>query len=157
LEECSKHLTKEEINHLMKVVINEKAGQVGLEALLKLYFRSDISDDLYPYIDTFIELLDSKDSVKRSRAIFMVSINAKWDKENKIDKNIDKFLSHVEDEKSIISRQCIKCLQNIIPYKRNLKEKIENKLRSINYNSYTENMKELLFEDVTEVLKLYSA
>ncbi len=43
----------------------------------------------------------------------MIAYNAKWDKDNKIDEIIDKYLKHIQDVKSITARQCIKLLPMI--------------------------------------------
>lgn len=43
----------------------------------------------------------------------MIVYNAKWDKDNKIDEIIDKYLKHIQDVKPITTRQCIKLLPMI--------------------------------------------
>lgn len=153
LEEIAKKLTEEEVKELIDMLF-EKDNKSALQAILKLYYRSQYFDDVYSYFDTFIRLMNDDNSYKRSRGIFLISINAKWDKENKLNESIDEFLSHTEDEKSITSRQCIKSLENIIPYKKEFHEKIRDKLENINYNCYTDNMKDLIFRDVTQILEL---
>lgn len=151
LIEQAKQMKKEDIEEAISLLY-EKDNQIALLALLKLYYRSTILSDIYEYWDMFVNLLSSDKSTERTRAIFLLSINTKWDKEEKFEQILEDYLAHVEDEKSITSRQCIKCIANIIPNKPKLKETIVQKLMHINYNHYTPNMKDLIFRDVTELV-----
>ena len=47
----------------------------------------------------------------------MIAYNAKWDIENKVNNIIDEWLKHIEDEKPITARQCIKDVVMIAKYK----------------------------------------
>jgi len=149
----SKGLNNEEIEELISLLY-ENNNEAGLESLLRLYYRSYYYNDIYEYWDLFVSMLDSEKQIERTRAIFLLSINTKWDEEKRFEKIADKFLEKIEDEKAIISRQCIKSLENIIPHKKNLHSIIKNKLKKINYSKYMGNIRDIIHVDVTQILNL---
>ena len=53
----------------------------------------------------------------RTRGLRLIAYNAKWDIENKVNNIIDEWLKHIEDEKLITARQCIKDVVMIAKYK----------------------------------------
>lgn len=129
-------------------------NKVAYNCLRELEKISYTSNELYEYFDTFVEMLDNKNSYIRTRGIVLISSNAKWDIDNKINAIIDKFLEHIEDEKPITSRQCIKSLENIIKYKKELIPVIKERLLKINYLKYEDSMQSLIFKDVDKILSL---
>lgn len=129
-------------------------NKVAYSCLKELEKISCKSNELYEYLDTFVEMLDDNNSYIRTRGIVLISSNAKWDIDNKINAIIDKFLEHIEDEKPITSRQCIKSLENIIKYKKELIPVIKERLLKINYLKYEDSMQSLIFKDVDKILSL---
>lgn len=65
-------------------------------------------------------MIENSNSDIRTRGTVLISVNAKWDTENKIDEIIDNYLKHSLDEKPITARQCIKALLSIATYKNNI-------------------------------------
>ena len=129
-------------------------NKIAYNTLKELAKLSEQNNDVYKYFDTFVEMLDNENSYIRTRGIILISNNARWDCDNKINKIIDKFLLHIEDDKPITSRQCIKSLENIIKYKKELIPIVKEKLLAINYLKYEDSMQSLIFKDVEEILKL---
>ncbi len=127
---------------------NEKA----YEYLKKLEEKSMYSSEIYPFFDIFLEMLKSDNSYIRTRGILLISANAKWDVDNKIDKIIDKFLEYITDKKSITTRQCIKALPTIVKYKPNLKTCIADALQDADLSIYKESMKTLILKDIHQTL-----
>lgn len=82
-----------------------KNQNTAYKALKILQKESEHTDHVYPFLDT---MLDSSQSYIRTRALILIACNAKWDRENKIDKIIDQYLDYITDEKPITARQCIK-------------------------------------------------
>ena len=123
-------------------------------SLKELEKISYTSDEVYEYFDKFVEMLDNKNSYIRTRGIVLISSNAKWDIDNKINSIINKFLEHIEDEKPITARQCIKSLENIIKYKKELIPVIKERLLKLNYLKYEDSMQSLIFKDVEKILNL---
>ncbi|MEA5013298.1 MAG: SufBD protein [Candidatus Limiplasma sp.] len=153
LEQRSKELLPGQIRELV-AELTASENERALEALLLLYFRSNLSPDVYPYMDAFAQLMDSKQSFHRTRGIFLLSINAKWDGEGKLDAAFDQFLDHAQDEKAITARQCIQSLANVIPHKPGLGGRIKEKLEHLDLSGYTQNMKPLVMKDALEILSM---
>lgn len=127
---------------------NEKA----YEYLKKLEEKSMYSSEIYPFFDSFIEMLKSDNSYIRTRGILLISANAKWDVDNKIDKIIDKFLEYITDKKPITARQCIKVLPTIVKYKPDLKACTVDALQNADLSIYKESMKTLILKDIHQTL-----
>lgn len=113
----------------------------------------DNSDYLYQYFDEIKAMLKSDKSAIRVRGFRIICKLAKYDKENKINHSIDLILDELDDLKPTVVRQCLNSLNAIILYKPNLANKIQNKLKLINYSKYKDSMSPLIKKDVDELLK----
>ena len=129
-------------------------NKIAYNALKELEKLSKENSHVYKYFDTFVEMLDNENAYIRTRGIILISSNAKWDSENKLNKIINRFLVHIEDDKPITSRQCIKSLENIVKSKKELIPIIKKRLLEINYLKYADSMQNLIFKDIEEILKL---
>ncbi len=78
---------------------------------------------------------------------------SKWDNDNKINNNIDILLQVLDDEKPTIVRQCLSSLNNLLLYKIDLSEKVENKLKKLDLSKYKDTMKPLIKKDIDFILK----
>lgn len=130
---------------------DNKIAYETLKELEKISLKTNV---LYQYFDSFVEMLNSKNSYIRTRGILLIASNAKWDIENKINAIIKIFLEHVEDDKPITARQCIQSLENIITYKKELRPIIKKRLLEINYLKYTDSMQSLIFKDISHILSV---
>lgn len=153
LQDKSRELSEPEIRELVDKLTG-RSNEEAFEALQLLYFRSDAFPDVYPYFDTFAGLLGSKSSYHRSRGLYLLSMNAKWDDQGKLDRIFNRFLDRAEDEKAITARQCIRSLANLIPYKPQLKAAIRAKLMHLDLSGQSENMKPLVMKDALGILSL---
>lgn len=130
-----------------------KNQNTAYKALKILQKESEHTDHVYPFLDTMIDMLDSSQSYIRTRALILIACNAKWDRENKIDKIIDQYLGHITDEKPITARQCIKQLPMLARYKPELKETILFVLHSADVDRYDESMQTLIIQDIQKAVK----
>lgn len=130
-----------------------KNQNTAYKALKILQKESEHTDHVYPFLDTMIDMLDSSQSYIRTRALILIACNAKWDRENKIDKIIDQYLDHITDEKPITARQCIKQLPMLARYKPELKETILFVLHSADVDRYDESMQTLIIKDIQKAVK----
>lgn len=129
-----------------------KDNKVAYGALQDLQKISENTELVYPYMDRLGDMLDSDSSYIRTRALNLIAHNARWDKDCKIDEIIDAYLKHVEDEKPITARQCIKLLPVIAEAKPELREDITGALRNANVCIYGESMRPLIYKDIKEAL-----
>ncbi|HWR60852.1 MAG TPA: hypothetical protein VN580_04535 [Clostridia bacterium] len=123
-------------------------------SFLLLKHRSEAYDDVYPYWGIFCEKLGSSNSYQRSLGVMLIAANAKWDTENKMDIVINEYLAVLGDEKPITVRQCIQALEDIVPYKRHLLEKIADSLTALELDSIKETMRKSILVDILTVLAM---
>ena len=129
---------------------NNKAAYKCLKELLS---ASEESNCVYQFFDTFADMIDNDNSYIRTRGLLLISANAKWDTDFKIDEIIDKYLRHIMDDKPITARQCIKALPNIAKCKPDLVDDILSALNKANPQRYADSMQPLIYTDIREVLK----
>lgn len=129
-----------------------KNNNVAYKALQLLQKESEERNCVYPYMHRLSDMLDSENSYIRTRGLTLLAYNAKWDKDNKIDEIIDKYLKHITDFKPITARQCIKLLPIIAEYKSELKNDILSALHKANISIYGDSMQSLVHKDIQKAL-----
>lgn len=130
----------------------DKNNNIAYKALQALQKECEESDRVYCYMDKLADMMDSDNSYIRTRGLTLIAYNAKWDKDNKIDEIIDKYLKHIEDAKPITARQCIKLLPVIAKDKPELKEDIVSALQKANISIYADSMQSLVCKDIQNSL-----
>ena len=130
----------------------DKNNNTAYKALQILQKECEESDKVYCYMDKFAEMIDSDNSYIRIRGLTLIAYNAKWDKDNKIDEAIDKYLKHIEDDKPITARQCIKLLPMIAKNKPELKDDIVSALQKADVSIYADSMQLLVYKDIQNSL-----
>lgn len=111
------------------------------------------SDMLYEYFDDIKKMLFDEKSYIRMRGFRIICKLSKWDKDNKINDIIDILLQVLDDDKPTIVRLCLSALNNLLLYKIELAEKIENKLRKIDLSKYKDSMSPLIKKDIDYILE----
>lgn len=142
----------ESITELIESLFS-KDNKAAYQALQMLQTESEKSNAVYKFFDRFAEMLENNNSYIRSRGIILISANAKWDTENKIDKIIDDYLKHILDKKPITARQCIKSLPNIAKYKSSLVKHIQETLLKADATIYSDSMQALVYKDISSTLR----
>lgn len=135
----------------------EKNNHIAYKALKELQKESEQSNSVYPYMDQFIEMMESDNSYIRTRGLLLIASNAKWDADYKIDEIIDKYLRHIVDLKPITARQCICALPAIAKYKPDLRQEIIVALQKADISKYADSMRPLVYKDIQEALKKIEA
>ncbi len=129
-------------------LLTGKDQYAGYEACTELLAESRQSDAVYAYLDRFAEMLGSKNSYARTRALLLIAANAGWDASGKIDELLDRYLAHILDEKPITSRQCIQALPELAASKPQLKERILRALETADLSQYKDTMRPLIEKDI---------
>lgn len=82
----------------------------------------------------------------RTRGLRLIAYNSKWDINNQVNDIIQQWLKHIEDEKPITARQCIK---DTIIVARNKPELIDEILEALEefHIIYDESMQNLVYKD----------
>ena len=134
--------------------LQNKKDTEAHQLLLQLEAQSADSDELYGYFDEFLELMKSKSSFVRTRGFRLACAQAKWDVDEKIEKNLDRLLSMLDDQKPTAVRQCLAALHIVVLYKPNLAERIGGKLDTIDLSKYKDSMSPLIQKDIEELRRL---
>ena len=113
----------------------------------------DESEFLYKYFDDIKKMLLDEKSYIKMRGFRIICKLSKWDNDNKINNIIDILLQVLDDEKPTIVRQCLSSLNNLLLYKIELSEKVENKLKKLDLSKYKDTMKPLIKKDIDFILK----
>lgn len=139
---------KEKINNLYN-----KDNNNAYKTLLELEIITTESNELYYYFDELLSMLNNDKTFIRVRGFRLICSLAKWDTDNKINKNIDKILNELDDEKGTSVRQCLQKINLILMYKPELEEKIENKIRTIDLSKYKDSMQSLIKKDFDYIIE----
>lgn len=130
-----------------------KDNNSAYKTLLELEALTAESNELYSCFDNLLEMLNSDNTFIRVRGFRLICSLAKWDNENKINKNIDVILKEIEDDKGTSVRQCLGKLNLLLLYKVELREIIENKIKNLDLSKYKDSMRSLIKKDIDYILK----
>jgi len=150
----SESLTPTNIKELLDNLVS-KDDKLRYNSFLILQYRSENRNDLYPYFDRFLNMLKSDNSYHIIIGLKLISINIKWDKDNKLEKIIDDYLSYCEDEKLITARLAIQGLNDIIKYSnynKKILDKIVSKLISIDISKRPSTHLKVMTTDIVNIL-----
>ena len=131
----------------------ETNDRVAYRCLKELISASEKDSSVYQFFDTFAEMIGNDNSYIRTRGLLLISANAKWDTDHKIEEIINKYLRHILDDKPITARQCIKALPNIAKFKPDLVEDILSALNKANPQRYNDSMQSLVYKDIRAAQK----
>ena len=120
----------------------------------KIISESQETDEWYEYFDEFASLLDHPKSLVRNRVLYILAANAQWDVENRFDRIISDFLTHITDEKPITARQCVKALAQVGMAKPQYIPRILSSLHSADLSKYKDSMRPLIEKDMEETEKI---
>jgi len=120
-------------------------------ARLKLLEMSRLSNRIYAWLAEFLKLLDHPNSRVRSCALQLIAANARWDEQQLLDKELDRYLRHLQDEKALTVRECIAGIPVIAAAKPRLRPRLLKALEAVQPGNYADSMAPLLEKDVAEV------
>lgn len=135
-------------------MLEDKDTSAAYKALLELEKISDETGAVYTYIEKFIRMINSDKYVIRVRGFRLFCKQARWDRDNILDENIDSALYILNDEKPTAVRQALAALSDIVRYKPDLRETVKKNVTAINYLRYKDTMHSLIAKDIQEVLRL---
>lgn len=128
-------------------------NKVAYAALKELIARSQTSNQVYPFFDEFVSLLEDENSLVRNRGLALIAYNARWDTAGKLDGVLNIYLAHILDEKPITARQCVQNLSHIVAARPALVPKIRTALEDADFSGYPDSMAPLLEKDRVKILK----
>ena len=136
--------------------LQNKEDKKAYTLVKELVEKSAESSEYYSYFDDFISLLDDKSSYIRTRGLVLSCAQARWDKEEKLQTNIELLLSLLHDEKPTVVRQCLAVLHEVVLYKPELTDRISLGLTKIDVTKYKESMEPLIKKDIADLKRVLS-
>ena len=130
----------------------DKDNKIAYRAMQTLEKLCEETADVYAYMDSFADMLESDNSYIRARGLSLIAHNARWDKDNKIDEIIDRYLKHITDYKPTTARSCIKLLPLIAKSKPELRTDIISALHKADISVYAGSMQPLIYKDLQAAL-----
>lgn len=128
----------------MLICSDNKQAYNALKELIAISMQCSA---LYPYFDTFVEMMNNQEnSYIRTRGLRLIAYQSKWDTNDQVNSIIEEWLNHMEDEKPITARQCIKDSVVIAKHKPELIGRILDRLSKINC-IYEDSMQSLIYKD----------
>lgn len=125
------------------------SAYASLKRLLQVVEQSNLA---YAYMETFYEMMEHENSYVRTRGIILLALHAKWDTKNYVDRYVDAYITHMEDEKAITSRTCIQHAVHIARYKPQLCNILLEALEG-GTRIYSESMAPLIYKDRKKAIK----
>ena len=151
LPKAAGRLKAEDIGALV-MWLGETDDKIRYPSFLLLRYRSQSHGDVYPYWDVFAEKLESPNAYQRSIGLILMAENTRWDEAGRMDAAIGGYLTHCDDEKPVVARQCIQSLMSVVPHKRHLWSGIMEKLTAIDISKRRETQRKLVLLDIISVL-----
>lgn len=149
----NKSITKEELLRkaeqnsdllpiLLKGVYSSKAAVRYGCAKVLMDLSEKYPEKLYPYMDSFIEILDSKYRILTWNAMAIIANLAKVDKDQKFDAIFDKYYSFLNDKYMVTVANVVGNSSKIALAKPHLVQKITNELLKVENISVTPHLTE---------------
>lgn len=132
----------------------DKNTSAAFQALQELERISDNTGLLYPYTERFAAMIADEKYVMRVRGFRLFCKQAKWDVDYKLDENIDTALQILSDPKPTAVRQALAALQDVMQYKKDLRQTVIDAVKNINYLKYKETMHGLIENDIRVLVNM---
>lgn len=136
------------------LTLTDKDTKNAFAALKDLEKLSEKSDILYPHIQEFAGMIKSDKYVLRVRGFCLLCKQARWDKDNFINRNLAKLLTILSDEKPTAVRQALAALEEVVVYKPELHCTLRKALLSMDYLKYSDSMYPLIEKDIKKLLDM---
>lgn len=133
-------------------VLASKDTKESLQRFRKLEARCEESNEMYQYWPLYLAGLQGKTSCNRARSFKLLIKTVKWDQQGQIDQHLPAVLAVLEDEKSIVVRQCVPYLEELLIQRPDLKPTVLDKLAGLNLDKYKESMQHLIKQDIENLL-----
>ena len=141
----------------MQSIINELTDKDDNKAYARtkeIAAASEASEEYYPYLDTFASLLSDKKSYIRTRAFILCCSQARWDDEGKLKQLLPALTALFHDTKPAVVRQCLAAAREIIVFRPELGEAIDDELDRIHLSCYKDSMAGLIRADIAALKEL---
>ena len=140
----------------MMDVLKSSGNDEAYRLLLSLEKESAETNRLYPLLEEFTALTQSKSSLVRVRGFRLACAQARWDTEHRFDKCLETLLAMLDDHKATAVRQCLKALESVALCRPDLHDRIRQKLSGMELSKYKDSMRPLIQKDMEQLQALLS-
>ena len=134
--------------------LTDRDDKTAYEFAKQLSVESTGSDRYLAMIPMFAELLQDKSSYVRTRAFILICNQARWANEGQLVAVFDQMCLLLNEPKPTVVRQCLSALREVVLFRPELSDKIENALTEIDVSKYKDSMSSLILKDVEELRNL---
>ena len=134
--------------------LTDRNDKTAYEFAKQLSVESTRSDRYLAMIPMFAELLQDKSSYVRTRAFILICNQARWANEGQLVAVFDQMCLLLNEPKPTVVRQCLSALREVVLFRPELSDKIENALTEIDVSKYKDSMSSLILKDVDELRNL---
>ena len=134
--------------------LTDKDDKTAYEFAKQLSVESTGSDRYLAMIPMFAELLQDKSSYVRTRAFILICNQARWANDGQLVAVFDQMCLLLNEPKPTVVRQCLSALREVVLFRPELSDKIENALTEIDVSKYKDSMSSLILKDVDELRNL---
>lgn len=134
--------------------LTDRDDKTAYEFAKQLSVESTGSDRYLAMIPMFAELLQDKSSCVRTRAFILICNQARWANDGQLVTVFDQMCLLLNEPKPTVVRQCLSALREVVLFRPELSDKIENALTEIDVSKYKDSMSSLILKDVDELRNL---
>jgi len=142
------------MNNEIILALTDKDENKAYEYTKKICSESEHTDKYYKNIDDFVSLITNKNSYIRTRAFILCCSQSKWDTNGKIKSVLPQMLTLFHDIKPTVVRQCLNAVKEVVVYRPELAETVENELKKIYLSQYKDSMSPLIKKDMDSLTEL---
>ncbi len=134
--------------------LRDKNEKAAYEFAQQISAEASATDQYLCLIPALADLLQDRSSYARARAFLLICKQARWAGDGQIEAVLDRMLPLLNDPKPTVVRQCLNALQEVVLFRPELVEAIENALAEIDLSRYKDSMSPLIEKDIAALRKL---
>lgn len=134
--------------------LRDKDEKAAYEFAKQISAESSASDKYLNLIPSLVGMLQDKSAYVRTRAFLLICSQARWANDGQIEAVFNRMLPLLNDPKPTVTRQCLKALHEVVLFRPELSDKIENALVEIDLGKYKDSMSPLIGKDIEALRKL---
>lgn len=141
----------------MDAIINELTEKDDKKAYARtkeIAAASESSPEYYSCLEAFASLLGDKKTYIRTRAFILCCSQARWDDEGKLKQLLPALMALFHDTKPTVVRQCLAAAKELVVFRPELSETINDELDQIDLSCYKDSMTNLIRADIDELREL---
>lgn len=134
--------------------LRDKNEKTAYEFAQQISAEASATDQYLCLIPALADMLQDRSSFARTRAFLLICKQARWAGDGQLEAVLDRMLPLLNDPKPTVVRQCLNALQEVVLFRPELAEAVENALAEIDLSRYKDSMSPLIEKDIAALRKL---